>query len=100
MHACVQYAILHSSYATSIGIFCIKYKHVTLSRDPPDLFFLFLLVMYDIVFSLCSDDDVLIEVAPIIVPHIILIKPVDVFFVFFSWDGLLMVGYCAKYVVL
>lgn len=80
MHAC-----MHSIRNVALIVCNINwnllYKHVTLSRDPPDLFF-FVLVMYDIVFSLCSDDDVLIEVAPIIVPHIILIKPVDVFFFF------------------
>lgn len=93
MHACIQYTILHLLYVTSIGAFCIKYKYVTLGRDPPDLFF-FVVLMYDIVLSLCSVDNVLLEVAPIIVPHVILIKPVAVLFMGRATNGQLLCKVC------
>lgn len=93
VHACMHSICNIALIVCDInGTFCIKYKYVT-----PYLFFSVVCsfsVMYEIVFSLCSDDDVQIEVAQIIVPPIILIKLVDVFFMGWATNGRLLCKVC------
>lgn len=81
-------------YATSIGTFCINYKYVTLSRHLPYFFSLLLLCMK--LFFACALFKTYCLRSHQSSRHVILIKPLDVFFMGRATNSRLLCKACGS----